>query len=500
MEDDAKSEVRASARHDVFSNLARRALHSPTLMSWLATAARIGGNGVLIFLITIKFDPAGIAVLFFLLTISNIYWMADLGLSPLFARLFAYGFGGASIDQLLHDLKYPEESGRGLGEADWHTIRTIFDMQQIFFGFIALLTLFAGGLVGTWLLLPQISRLAVPSAGWISWCVVLASSTLVLGGKTYANFLLGSDRIATQKRYESIVNAIAAFAGIVSVLISPDLVLVSIIYFGFPTISVLINRVIAFRVYHGRLACEGRVPFQRDIAVALWPQAWRMSVGILCGQIVLNFSSLIITRSADSLMAAQLLFSLRLVRIFDTFSATPTTVMLPTMARLYYQGLSKGFEKLVYRSVLFSLPIMAVPGLLIAFVGQPALQQIGSKIGLLPPPIWLLLVLGGTLMRYGAIHLQVVTVRNKVLWHIANGIAGLVFLTSLYVAMLFMEVGIAYVLAYFLGAILFYAPYSVVQSYRLLDDTTRYRDMFVAGTILGALTVVMLFMMMGGLV
>lgn len=483
----AADEPIASRARSAWAQLAQRALQSPTLMSWLSMVARIGSNAALVFLIAIKFKPAEISILFFLLTISNLYFLADLGLGPLFVRLFAHAFGGSSLDELTANLKNDNQTFLSNHDPNWSTIATVFYLQHVFFIGIALAALFIGGVAGSWLLLPLISRLASPLEGWGAWAVVLISSTVILGGKTYSNFLLGCDRIAIQKKYETLLSTVAAVGGVLCVFFAPNLVVISAIYFGVPVLSVLVTRHIANRVHGGQLALSRTDTFEAGVARALWPQTWRMSIGILLSQVVLNFSSLLVTRSAEPLIAAQLLFSLRLIRILDTFSAAPITVTLPSMVRLHLQGNSADFATSIERTTLLSISVIIFPGLLIAIFGQGLLNIIHSRVELLPTNDWLLLVAAAALMRYGAVHLQFVTIQNKVLWHIANGISGTLFLGSLLIATRFLTAATAYAFAYFIGASLFYAPYSVVNSYRMLKPEVRRRDMLIAIALFGVL-------------
>ena len=100
-----------------------------------------------------------------------------------------------------------------------------------------------------------------------------------------------------------------------------------------------------------------------------------------------------------------------------------------------------------------------------SIVVQPFLIFIGSNVDFIDPLLWSLLGLGIFFERYGAMHIQLYSVTNKIIWHIANGVSGIIFLAvSLF---LYKPLGIlAFPIGYISGYVGFYAWYSAKHSYR----------------------------------
>ena len=54
----------------------------------------------------------------------------------------------------------------------------------------------------------------------------------------------------------------------------------------------------------------------------------------------------------------------------------------------------------------------------------------GTNISFPDLTLWLLFGIGGLIERFGAMHIQVYSLTNHIVWHIANGISGALFLVT----------------------------------------------------------------------
>ena len=102
--------------------------------------------------------------------------------------------------------------------------------------------------------------------------------------------------------------------------------------------------------------------------------------------------------------------------------------------------------------------------------GTRLFSLIGSHIVFPDSYLWCLLGIGFFIERYGAMHMQIYSLTNKILWHIANGISGIIFIIaaagilSVYPDMLAFPMAL---IASYLG---FFAWYSAKHSYTILAD------------------------------
>ena len=97
-------------------------------------------------------------------------------------------------------------------------------------------------------------------------------------------------------------------------------------------------------------------------------------------------------------------------------------------------------------------------------------EVINSKVDFPNPKIWLLIGFGILLERFGAMHLQIYSTTNHIIWHWLNGLTGLILLVFFVFTLPF--VGLyAFPLGYVFAYICFYSWYAPKISYRLLKTT-----------------------------
>jgi hypothetical protein len=102
----------------------------------------------------------------------------------------------------------------------------------------------------------------------------------------------------------------------------------------------------------------------------------------------------------------------------------------------------------------------------VGLTGGTLLEWVGSTIPFENQLLWCMFGVGFMVERYGAMHLQLYTTTNHVVWHIANGVTG-----SLYLGLALVLLGplgiYAFPLALTLSYAGFYAWYAAYRSYKL---------------------------------
>jgi hypothetical protein len=99
----------------------------------------------------------------------------------------------------------------------------------------------------------------------------------------------------------------------------------------------------------------------------------------------------------------------------------------------------------------------------VALLVGPVLEAIGSRTAFVAPGVWALLALAFFAERFGAMHLQLYSLTNHIVWHIANGVTGVLMIVLATLA--FPRVGpYAFPLAMLLAYAGFYCVYSAAHS------------------------------------
>lgn len=93
------------------------------------------------------------------------------------------------------------------------------------------------------------------------------------------------------------------------------------------------------------------------------------------------------------------------------------------------------------------------------------LELIGSNVEFPSSLIWCLLGLGIFFERYGAMHIQLYSTSNHIIWHIANGIGGIIMIIFSVVLFPLVDV-LAFPIAILAGYLGFYSWYAAIHSYR----------------------------------
>ena len=117
------------------------------------------------------------------------------------------------------------------------------------------------------------------------------------------------------------------------------------------------------------------------------------------------------------------------------------------------------------------------------------MELINSKTPFVAPAIWGMLGLAILVERVGAMHLQLYSTTNHVVWHIANGVSGIIMLTAIPFA--YERFGVlGFPLGILIGYVTFYVPYSMRLSYRAFK--LRVTDMDLSASIIPVLLLLVL--------
>ena len=180
---------------------------------------------------------------------------------------------------------------------------------------------------------------------------------------------------------------------------------------------------------------------------------------------LIQASGLIYAKFATAVELTSYLLALRIIQIISQLSQPPFYSKLPQLARIQMSGskaeqISIAKRSMRYAHILFVLGFVAV-GLGMKFM----LQLIGSSAEFVSPLTWTLLGLAFFFERVGAMHLQFYSTTNHIVWHVANGVTGIIMI---FMAVLFYKLlGVqGFPLAMLAAYLIFYCPYSMLHSYR----------------------------------
>ena len=389
-------------------------------MTWLSFAAKSGGLLLVTPLVLRVFTPAESSLWFLFLTINAITQMTDFGFGPSFVRAISYARAGrrelASADSFLEG---PNQAL--LGE--------IYVVLENCYNRLAL----AGGLValvlGSWALVKPISQLETPSKGWLGWAIVWAAALVVFRNSAYAQWLQGMNKVALLRRVEAILAlGTTVLTTIVLFLTRDFLWTLSAASLGYIASSFTV------RWLCRRKALGSAAPTSTagagGVFSFIWPAAWRSGLGVLFSNAAIQASGVIYAQIVPAEQAAPYLLAMRIMQVLLQVSMAPFYSKLPQFAATYGSGNRKSLIPLVQRSMATAHWVYAVGVLVVGVSIQPLLNIIGSRTLFVSTYLWFFLGVAFFIERFGAMHLQFYSLSNHILWHVANGITGAIYLLT----------------------------------------------------------------------
>lgn len=423
----------------------RRILTSAPLMTWANLAVRALGMLALLPLVLAVSTPAEVVVWMLLANAAVYVAIADFGCLPTFSRAVAQAPAGP------HDL--PSIVG---------AMRHVY-VRVAAVTFVAMLAIGIAALVG-----PMVA-LRSQTGPWIAATAVLFGATASVFGNQYLAFLTGMNQVAICQRTLASTGLAGVLTGILLLLAAKDPFAAIVAQQAWALLGVARCAALATRFNHGqRLSAVGRT--DAEIVAWIWPSIWRSGVSTLLTLGALQFGNFVIAQVPDRAASASYLLSQRILQAISQFAQAPFYSRIPLMNQLHAAG-DDGAKRTVASSAMRQSHWVFALGFIAAgLVGQAALRMVGSSVDFASPLIWGTLGVAMMGERYGAMHLQLYSTTNHIVWHVAalrHGVAFVAIGLVLWPFVGLLAVPAALLVAYW-G---FYVPYCTRLSYGAMGDS-----------------------------
>lgn len=431
-----------------------RLWHSPTATTWGSLLVRLSAMLVVLPVVLVRFAPADVALWQLFSTLFTLAMMLDFGLAPTFARLLAFARGGISLQEMANMQRSTASAARApdpaVAQAVVSALRWLYPRLAV--GATAVLAL-----LGTWGLVRPVAQASDAQAAWAAWALVLATTGVALWGGAYAAALQGMDKIALMRRWEVATGMGQIVTSLLVLMLGGHLLALVAAYQAWAVVGALRNRWL-LRSEHPQLFVlpPARHP---EVMRVMWPPAWRSGLGVLMCQGVIQASGMVYSQLAPAAEVAAYLLALRLAMMISQFCQAPFYSKLPRMAELQAAGQQTQQLRLAQRGMRIAYWVFVAGALLVAVSAEPLLAAVSSRTPFVPMGVWALLALAFIAERFGAMHLQLYSLTNHIVWHIANGATGLVMMVAATLA--YQRLGVyAFPAAMFLAYSTVYCVYS----------------------------------------
>jgi len=433
-------------------------------MSWGNQLVRTLGLALLLPLVLSKLPQADIVVWYLFSSLMTLQLLVDVGFLQTFSRLIAYGRGGASVADFRR-IRDWESLPPSPAEPNWKSIHCVERVMLRIYSRVTLAAFIIGASIGTWALNGPISRTSDVTGSWWAWLVVLLTTCWMLFGNYFSACLLGLNQVARVQRWRMLTALLATILASITLMLGGGLFYLVAIYQITLGMNVVINiwlkRVIAERAKH-ETATAGEV---HTVWGVVWPVAWRSGAGILMSAGLIQLSGVIYAQIGETRAIASYLLGLQLARSISAFSQAPFYSKIPVLSSLYAAHDKDEIIRLAKKGMFLAYGVFAVSFIGLGMFSEALLALIDSNVEFPGVIMWTLLGLGFFVERYGAMHIQLYTVTNHIIWHVANGVSGLIMIVIGTLLYPFLEVN-AFPLALLGGYVGFYAPYSACHSYQ----------------------------------
>ena len=443
-----------------------RLWHSPTATTWGSLFVRLSAVLFVLPLVLVRFASADVVLWQMFSTLFVLALMLDFGLSPTFMRLVAFARGGASLAAMGRMQQASAEPPSHATADDPAALATVLSTLRWLYPRLAVAATAMLALVGTATLVRPISQVADMPAAWLAWAAVLATTGIAVWGGAYAAALQGMDQVAVMRRWEVAMGLGQVASSTAVLLLGGQLLALVLAYQAWAVLGAFRNRWLMARLFPQLLA--HRPESHPEVMRVMWSPAWRSGLGVLMSYGVIQASGLVYAQIAPAAEVAAYLLALRLMMVLSQFCQAPFYSKLPRLVSLHAEGRRSEQLRLAQRGMRLAYWVFVAGALAVALAAQPLLQALGSRTLFVPPGVWALMALAFFAERFGAMHLQLYSLTNHIVWHIANGVTGVVMV--LLAALAYPRMGAhAFPAAMLLAYAGFYCVYSVVHSRRAFN-------------------------------
>jgi O-antigen/teichoic acid export membrane protein len=287
-------------------------------------------------------------------------------------------------------------------------------------------------------------------------------------GNIYNSYLQGLNQIALLRRWEIVFSLAAIATSFIVLLLNGGLLGLVAVNQGWLIINILRNRWLSRLVEQGRFKTFTRKGKDEVVLSAVWPSAWRSGLGVFMSYGLVQISGVIYAQFGSASGVASYLMGLRLIQMVSQFSQAPFYSKLPLLAQRRASGNLKEQVRIAQKGMKLAYWTYVAGFVSLGFLGKPLLGLIGSNADFPDSGLWCLMGLAIFAERYGAMHIQLYSITNHIIWHIANSVSGTIYIA---ISMtLFSYIGVyAFPLALLISYLGFYCWYSARYSYKAFE-------------------------------
>jgi len=362
------------------------------------------------------YEPASITLFNIFLTFITSFFIVDFGFGQTFSRLISQQFL-SNINNTDH-LNYTQyNSSKALKEQ-----LLIYSIKKIYI-YLTIIFFLLISIFGTWAVSNPINQLSDTKYAWIAWIVIVFGASILMYLNQFNSISIGLNLIAKKNRYESYILALSFIIQILFALMQINLLyiisvnILSLILVGY--INYRLIKAYGFNFNINNKNIDLNFSAFRNAIVKM---SMNSGIGIIFQLGLYYFLSIFIANSYNPNTSSMLLSIHRYIQGISSISRVFFYSKIPLINSSFINRDMFIFHKIIKRGMFLS-NILYIVFVLITFKIFHLFNDQNYSYAI---NYFLILTIATYLERYGAMHLQVYTATNKIIWHKANFVSSII--------------------------------------------------------------------------
>ncbi len=438
-------------------------INSNTAMTWASFGARVLSFALPVIFLLPRFSAEQMSIWYLYISIIGLMNLIDMGFGVTFIRNIAYAMAGVkSLEESENVVE--DKTNKTANPPNKILLKRIVSTMRFIYNRIMVISFVIIGIVGSIILNKPIGLIPDALNAWIGWVVIILTNSIVIRGNIFSSYLQGTNHIALFRRWEAMMFFAASLSTTLVAIKYPTLLNLVLIMQFWAVIGVGRNWYLCKKVLKKDFVAFNENKVDKTILIFLWPKVWRSGLGVFIARGMVEASGFVYAQISIPGKIASYLLALRIIQIISQLSQAPFYSKIPKLASLYAEGKITELVEFAKRGMQYSYWTYTISFILISIIIYPFLDKINSTTQFVNMQVWSIMGLAFIFERYGAMHLQLYSITNHILWHISNGITSIVFL--LLSILLLPKLGVlAFPLGLFISNIIFYCWFAALHSY-----------------------------------
>jgi O-antigen/teichoic acid export membrane protein len=380
-------------------------------MMWASMGARVLSAGIVLPFLLRELAPGDAAFILLLSSVTSLELILPAGFTPTFSRFFGYALAGRAPANACRE-GFATASGRAF------SVGEVFGTMRRVYHLLAMVSVVAGALLAACLLREPLTHTSHNVDAWWAIGFTLLGAPFSVYATAYGALLQGMGRIAQEQRWSAVFSLLGAVSLLVVLLSGGGILSLAASNFGWAILGCI------------RLRQGDRICFNTVLQTRIWPPSWRSLVGVAMSMGIIQSGGLVFAQILSAERLASFLLGLRLIGLVSEASRAPFYGKIPIFNRMFAEGNRDRLRAMIADAMRRAHVVYFFGVIGLCFLGPGALRLIGAKTPFPSRTLWLALGFAFLVERFGAMHVQVVSLSNRIIWHWANGISGIIAIAA----------------------------------------------------------------------